>query len=81
MWLVRERGLQIKNVDTTILLESPKLRTYVLAMREKIAEILEVDLGDVSVKAKTGEGMDAVGQGHAVTAHAVVLLTDDKRTD
>jgi 2-C-methyl-D-erythritol 2,4-cyclodiphosphate synthase len=79
MWLVRERGLQIKNLDTTILLEAPKLRPYVLSMREKIAEILEVDLSDVSVKAKTGEGMDAVGQGIAVTAHAVVLLTDDKR--
>jgi 2-C-methyl-D-erythritol 2,4-cyclodiphosphate synthase len=74
MWLAKERGLSIVNVDTTILLETPKLRPYVLSMRERIAETLGVDLACVSVKAKTGEGIDAVGQGMAVTAHAVVLM-------
>jgi 2-C-methyl-D-erythritol 2,4-cyclodiphosphate synthase len=74
MWLAKERGLSIVNVDTTILLEAPKLRPYVLSMRERIAESLGVDLACVSIKAKTGEGVDAVGQGLAVTAHAVVLM-------
>jgi 2-C-methyl-D-erythritol 2,4-cyclodiphosphate synthase len=78
MWLTRERGLQIQNLDTTIMLETPRLRPYVLAMREKIAEVLEVDLDCVSVKAKSGEGLDAVGQGLAVSAQAVVLLTTKK---
>ena len=81
MWLMRERGLQIENVDATIMLESPQLRPYVLAMREKIAAILEVELDCVSVKAKSGEGLDAVGQGLAVSAQAVVLLTSSEGID
>jgi 2-C-methyl-D-erythritol 2,4-cyclodiphosphate synthase len=78
MWLTRERGLVIQNVDATVMLESPKLRPYVLSMREKIAGILEVNVDCVSVKAKSGEGVDAVGQGLAVSAQAVVLLTSSK---
>lgn len=74
MWLVRERDLHVVNVDSTILLETPKLRPYVDAMRENIARVLGIDAGCVSVKAKTGEGLDAVGQGLAVTAQAAVLM-------
>jgi 2-C-methyl-D-erythritol 2,4-cyclodiphosphate synthase len=74
MWLARERNLHVVNVDSTILLEAPKLRQYVDAMRENIAGVLGVDAGCVSVKAKTGEGLDAVGQGLAVTAQAAVLM-------
>jgi 2-C-methyl-D-erythritol 2,4-cyclodiphosphate synthase len=74
MWLARERSLQVVNVDSTILLETPKLRPYVDAMRENIANVLGIDAGCVSVKAKTGEGLDAVGQGLAVTAQAAVLM-------
>ena len=74
MWLARERSLHVVNVDSTILLETPKLRPYVEAMRENIANVLGIDAGCVSVKAKTGEGLDAVGQGLAVTAQAAVLM-------
>lgn len=74
MWLVRERSLHVVNVDSTIMLETPKLRPYVEAMRENIAGVLGIDSGCVSVKAKTGEGLDAVGQGLAVTAQAAVLM-------
>ena len=74
MWLARERSLHVVNVDSTILLEAPKLRQYVDAMRENIADVLGVDIGCVSVKAKTGEGLDAVGQGLAVTAQVAVLM-------
>jgi len=74
MWLARERSLHVVNVDSTILLETPKLRPYVEAMRENIASVLGIDAGCVSVKAKTGEGLDAVGQGLAVTAQAAVLM-------
>jgi 2-C-methyl-D-erythritol 2,4-cyclodiphosphate synthase len=74
MWLAKERGLHVVNVDSTILLETPKLRPYVEAMRENIANVLGIDAGCVSVKAKTGEGLDAVGQGLAVTAQAAVLM-------
>jgi 2-C-methyl-D-erythritol 2,4-cyclodiphosphate synthase len=74
MWLARERSLHVVNVDSTILLETPKLRPYVETMRENIAGVLGIDAGCVSVKAKTGEGLDAVGQGLAVTAQAAVLM-------
>jgi 2-C-methyl-D-erythritol 2,4-cyclodiphosphate synthase len=73
-WLAHERGLRVVNVDATIMLERPQLRSYVLSMRENIASVLGVELSCVSVKAKTGEGLDAVGQGLAVSAQAAVLI-------
>ena len=80
VWLAHERNFQIVNVDSTIMLERPKLRPYVLSMRESIAEVLAVEVSCVSVKAKTGEGLDSVGQGLAVSAHAVVLLRKGEAT-
>ena len=77
MWLAHERGLRIVNLDATVMLEEPKLRPYVLSMRQNIANTLGVDPGCVSVKAKTGEGIGVVGQGLAVTAQAAVLMTND----
>lgn len=74
VWLAHERNIHIVNVDSTIMLEAPHLRPYILSMREKIADVLAVDLACVSIKAKTGEGVDAVGQGLAVSAQAVVLI-------
>lgn len=81
MWLVQERGLLVVNVDATVMLEEPKLRPYVLSMRENLAEILGVEISCVSVKAKTGEGIGSVGQGLAVKAQAVVLLRGKVRTE
>lgn len=74
VWLAHERNIHIVNVDSTIMLEAPHLRPYILSMREKIADVLATDLACVSIKAKTGEGLDAVGQGLAVAAQAVVLV-------
>lgn len=74
VWLAHERGLHVVNVDSTIMLEAPQLRPHIYSMRESIAEVLGVEVSCVSVKAKTGEGLDAVGQGLAVSAQAVVLL-------
>jgi 2-C-methyl-D-erythritol 2,4-cyclodiphosphate synthase len=81
MWLTRGRGLQIVNLDATVILETPKLRSYIPAMRQKIADTLEVDVGCVSVKAKTAEGLDAAGRSEAVAAQAVVMLTANKEDD
>jgi 2-C-methyl-D-erythritol 2,4-cyclodiphosphate synthase len=64
----------VVNVDSTIMLETPKLRPYVETMRQNIANVLGIEPGCVSVKAKTGEGLDAVGQGLAVTVQAAVLM-------
>ena len=74
VWLAHERNFQVVNVDSTVMLENPKLRPYVVSMRERIAEVLGVEVSCVSVKAKTGEGLDSVGQGLAVSAEAVVLI-------
>ena len=75
VWLAHERGQHIVNVDATVMIEKPKLRPYIFSMREKLAEVLAVEPSRVSVKAKTAEGLDAVGQGQAVAAQAVVLIT------
>lgn len=80
MWLARERNLHVVNVDSTIMLEAPHLRSYIDSMRHNIAEVLEVDLSCVSVKAKTGEGLDSVGQRLAVTVQAVVLMETNRET-
>jgi 2-C-methyl-D-erythritol 2,4-cyclodiphosphate synthase len=72
--LARERGYHLVNADATVMLERPRLRDYIAAMRETLAKTLQVDAGCISVKAKTGEGLDAVGRGEAVTVLAVVLL-------
>ena len=74
VWLAKERGMRVCNMDATVMLERPKLRPYVSAMRENLARHLGVDVTDVSVKAKTGEGVDAVGQYEAVQVVAVILL-------
>ncbi|MDQ3906963.1 MAG: 2-C-methyl-D-erythritol 2,4-cyclodiphosphate synthase [Acidobacteriota bacterium] len=74
VWLAEQRGYRVVNADSTVMLERPRLRPHVQQMRERLAQVLSVDVDCVSVKAKTGEGLDAIGEGRAVTAHAVVLL-------
>lgn len=76
-WLATERGFHLVNADATVMLEQPKLREHITAIREHLARTLNVDSGCVSVKAKTGEGLDAVGRGEAITAHAIVLLMSE----
>ncbi|HEY3027123.1 MAG TPA: 2-C-methyl-D-erythritol 2,4-cyclodiphosphate synthase [Pyrinomonadaceae bacterium] len=72
--LAGERGFRVVNVDSNVLLERPRLRDYVSAMRDNLAAALDIESSCVSIKAKTGEGVDAVGRGEAVTAQAIVLL-------
>jgi 2-C-methyl-D-erythritol 2,4-cyclodiphosphate synthase len=76
VWLAHERGYVIGNADATVMLEQPKLREHIETMRDNLARVLNAEKGCVSVKAKTGEGLDAVGRGEAVKAHAVVLLKE-----
>lgn len=72
--MVGEKGYAVVNVDTTISLEKPKLRPHIDAMRERIALALRTNIDNISVKAKTGEKVDAVGRLEAIRAEAVVLL-------
>jgi 2-C-methyl-D-erythritol 4-phosphate cytidylyltransferase/2-C-methyl-D-erythritol 2,4-cyclodiphosphate synthase len=72
--IAREGGWTVTNVDVTVILERPKLAPHVRAIRERLAAVLQIGLEAVSVKAKTNEGVDAVGRGEAVAAHAVAVL-------
>jgi 2-C-methyl-D-erythritol 4-phosphate cytidylyltransferase/2-C-methyl-D-erythritol 2,4-cyclodiphosphate synthase len=72
--MIRGAGFDIANVDATILLEHPKLSPFVEAIRGGLADALDVSVECVSIKAKTNEGLDAVGRGEAIACHAVALL-------
>lgn len=72
--MMKGRGFRVVNVDSTVSLEAPRLRPHIEAMRENLARALEIETTGVSVKAKTGEKVDAVGEKRAVKAEAVVLL-------
>lgn len=76
--LVLARGFVISNVDSTVVLERPKLKDYRLAIREKLAETLAIDLHRVSVKFKTAEKMGPVGEGRSAEAQAIVVLISDE---
>lgn len=72
---VREKGFEINNVDSTVVAQAPKLAPHIASMRTRIAQVLGVNLDQVNVKAKTAEKMGPVGEGLAMEARAVVLLT------
>jgi 2-C-methyl-D-erythritol 2,4-cyclodiphosphate synthase len=75
--LAAEKGYQVCNVDSTVILEKPKLAPHISAMVEKVAGILRISSERVSVKAKTNEGMGLVGAGEGAAAFAVVLVEGD----
>ncbi len=72
--LVAERGFMVGNVDVTVILETPKIKDHVDAMRASVAAAIGIDVERVSIKGKTNEGVDAVGRGEAIAAHAIALL-------
>jgi 2-C-methyl-D-erythritol 2,4-cyclodiphosphate synthase len=72
--LMKEHGYELANIDSVVHLESPKLRPYIEKMRTSLANVLEIKHNQISIKAKTGEKLDAVGESRAVKAEAVVLL-------
>jgi 2-C-methyl-D-erythritol 4-phosphate cytidylyltransferase/2-C-methyl-D-erythritol 2,4-cyclodiphosphate synthase len=76
--IVRERGWTVDNVDVVVILERPKLGPHRIGMETALAATLGVDADCVSIKAKTNEGMDAVGRGEAIAAHAVALLRQNR---
>lgn len=72
--LAKEQGYEIVNVDSTVILERPKLKDYRAAIRDNIAALLGIDLQRVSVKFKTAEKVGPVGEGKSAEAQAVVTL-------
>ncbi len=80
--LMREEGWRVSNLDVTICAEQPRLAPHRHAMRNRVAKLLGVPITCVSIKAKTNEGLDAIGRGEAIATTAVVLLEEEdvKRT-
>jgi 2-C-methyl-D-erythritol 2,4-cyclodiphosphate synthase len=72
--LVAERGYRIVNVDSTVILEQPKLKDYRTAIRSQLGATMEIELDRVSVKFKTAEKVGPVGEGRSAEAQAIVTL-------
>lgn len=72
--MMKSRNYTISNIDSTIICEKPKLREYIDIIRENLSDVLEVNLNYISVKAKTNEKMDDVGNEKGIVVHSVILL-------
>ncbi len=72
--LIGAKGLRVAQVDTVIIAQAPKLAPYFNEIRETLGRILGLAPELVNVKAKTTEGLEAIGRGEAIAAHAIVLL-------
>ena len=72
--MVADAGYSVVNIDATIVAERPKLAPHIDAIRSNLAEALGVEVGAVSVKATTADGLGTIGRGEGIAAHAVALL-------
>jgi len=72
--LVDEAGFLVANIDSVILAERPRMAPYIQTMRERLAAVLNIAVTQISVKAKTGEGLESVGRGEAMAAQVIALL-------
>ena len=72
--LLKENNFEISNIDSTIVLQSPKIISFVDEMRNKISSVLEIELNQISIKATTNENLDAIGNEKGIAAHAVALI-------
>ena len=72
--IVNSKGYMISNLDTNIIAQAPKMMTFIPMMKEVLAKTLNLTLENLSIKAKTKEHLDSVGEGNAIEAQAIVLL-------
>lgn len=75
--LLRIKGYSVVNIDATLIAQKPKMRPYIDEMRRNIAMACGVDIGCVSVKATTEEGLGFTGSGEGISAHSVCLITTE----
>ena len=71
---IKQKGYRINNIDSNIIAQNPKMMPYIPKMKDILASLLDIRLSDISIKAKTKEKLDAVGESKAIEANAVVLL-------
>ncbi|MEA3496228.1 MAG: 2-C-methyl-D-erythritol 2,4-cyclodiphosphate synthase [Bacteroidota bacterium] len=74
--LIRNKGFEISNIDSTIVLQKPRIRDYIWQMKEKLATTMNINEGQISIKATTSEKLGFEGREEGVSAHAVVLIFD-----
>lgn len=74
--LLHQHGWRVVNVDATVIAQRPRLAPYVMAMRARLAELLELPLAQVSVKATTTDGLGFTGRGEGIACSAVALLEE-----
>ena len=74
--LIAERGLRIAHIDAIVITEKPKLGPHFPAMREALAGALGIEPQRINLKAKTNEGVDAIGRGEAIAAQAIATLVE-----
>ncbi len=77
MVLIREKGYEVGNIDSTICLQQPKINPYIPQMMKCLAEVMGIDIDDISIKATTTEKLGFVGKLEGVSAHATVLIQKD----
>ena len=71
---ISAHGFRIVNIDATIMAQKPKMAPHIEGMRDALCKALDIEKNQVSIKAKTNEGLDAVGRGEAIGALAIALL-------
>ena len=74
IYLLKEKNYTIVNIDSTVILEKPKIAPHIPAMREALSEVMGIPIEDISIKATTNEKMGYVGRQEGVCAHAVALI-------
>ena len=72
--LVKKKGYKINNIDSNIIAQAPKMMPYIPKMKDILAKVLDLDIENISIKAKTKEKLDAVGEKLAIEANAAVLI-------
>ena len=72
--MLKDKGYSISNIDSTVCLQKPKVNPHIDKMKACLAEVMDIDLEDVSIKATTTEKLGFVGREEGVSAYAVVLI-------
>lgn len=73
--LVNSKGYKILNIDATIIAQAPKLKIYIVQMRENLSKVCKINFDDVNVKATTEENLGFTGHGEGIAVHAVCLIS------
>ena len=75
--MMKERHFEVINIDSLVIIEKPRIKPYINAMKQTISKVIGIDAGNVNIKATTGEGLGAIGKLEAIQCQAVVLLKEN----